>query len=441
MHFSGSAFLFRTMKVAFAVGALTAAALGPAAAQSPPPSQPELTSNESAVAASLFPALSLTNTTAASQLDSGLSALSGPALAKALNLMSGSPTGTGSPTASMSNRALLRQVAQDTASSQDQTSGIETAWDRPANLGIVALPPPPEPRGKEGERTTSAVQVLPLEVNRWSAFATGFGGGGDMDGTSETPGSDFDTAGLAAGFGYLVTDTLGLGLAAGGSWTDLDTDELGAHTEISSFSIGVNAAQAFGAFHAGLAVMYAHHDFDSRRHMVFGGLDLTAKGSHAGDEIDTAFEFGYTAALDVVTLQPYFNLAYTNLDEESFTEHEAAPVDLGVDSKNTESLHTALGLRLATSFGDKVKFTPVVSAHWEHETIDDDLDTHARFVDLVGQPRFTVSGIDRDEDVAAVGVAFLLDVTPQVRLGLTYEGRFGDVETSHIGRGLVEVHW
>lgn len=108
-------------------------------------------------------------------------------------------------------------------------------------------------------------------------------------------------------------------------------------------------------------------------------------------------------------IQPFTSLLYTYLEEDSFEESGASGIDMRVDSRQTCSLVSQLGLRVAGDFPTaNGKLIPEVSAAWECNFDIDNRDITASLTSLPTES-FTVPGqqVGRNSAVLRAGISYI----------------------------------
>jgi len=271
----------------------------------------------------------------------------------------------------------------------------------------------------------------------------GFGGASDVDGTSEAEGFRSSTGGVSAGLDYRPDPDGVVGLMVGGAWTDVSGEGLAGDADLGSFSVGLYGGHRFDKLYANLLLAYTHHDVDTTRDILIGGVTRTAEGDHDGDEFDGNLEVGLDLGEGTFQAQPFVGLSYTGLHESGFEETGAGALNLDVDSSTTDSLRSALGVRVAWNLKSSggVRWIPQLQARWEHQMLDSDTETSAAFPGMTGAPSFTVSGVDMNRDAAVIGAGLGARFSGSVGAFVGYEGRFGDQEVDHQGQGGIEIRW
>ncbi|MBI3271751.1 MAG: autotransporter outer membrane beta-barrel domain-containing protein [Planctomycetes bacterium] len=316
---------------------------------------------------------------------------------------------------------------------------------------LLTLPAPPPPQQTGGGRTGGAPGEGAGAVAggadagpapKLSVWVSGFGQFEDFDDRPEAEGgAKASTEGLTGGVDYRVTDDALIGLTVGGAFTDINGGGAAGNADYDTWSIGLYGGHTFGPAFVQALLAYSHHDIDTDRPVRFGTIFRSTEGNHGADEFDGHTEVGYDFDFEGARLQPSVGLAFVNLDEESFTETGADVLNLDIDAKNTQSLRSGLGLRLAIPLDyETAHIIPELLLRWEHEFLGDDRTTSGSFPGIADSG-FRVQGIHVESDAAVLGFGIAAELSRTIHIAATYEGRFGEVEVSHLGRGDVEVRW
>jgi len=207
--------------------------------------------------------------------------------------------------------------------------------------------------------------MTPSPDNRWGLFATGSGEFTDVDGTANSSGYDFKSAGITLGADYRVNRQFAVGIMAG--YVDN-----GAHliddgsVDVQGFKGGVYATWYDKGFYVDSAVGGGYNFYDTRR----GVLGATARGSTEGTELDGLIGAGYNIKRDRLTVGPTLSLQYTYVHIDNFTE-TGSRAPLAIEDNDSHSLRTRLGGRLAYDLeAGHITLRPEIRAAWHHEFLD-----------------------------------------------------------------------
>jgi outer membrane autotransporter protein len=112
------------------------------------------------------------------------------------------------------------------------------------------------------------------------------------------------------------------------------------------------------------------------------------------------------------------------LDEERFREKGAGSVSLNIDDRQTDSLVSELGVRLARVFKTKCgSLIPELSAAWLH---DFDIDDRVIKSSFAGSPgaSFSMKGQDVERNGAVLGAGITFIHKSGLSTSLKYKGEF-----------------
>jgi outer membrane autotransporter protein len=179
------------------------------------------------------------------------------------------------------------------------------------------------------------------------------------------------------------------------------------------------------------ALSYGRNSYDSKRKIRIGPLEREADSDHDGDVIAASLGTGYLDVRDKIVLEPYGRLQYIRLDEESFTETGAGSVGQKIDSRDTESLTSELGVRIAKSAEkEHGRFTADANIAWLH---DFDIDDRTITTAYTGSPTsaFSIEGQDLENNGATLGLGLTFENKSGISTSLNYRGEFRDNFSAH----------
>ena len=139
-----------------------------------------------------------------------------------------------------------------------------------------------------------------------------------------------------------------------------------------------------------------------------------------------------------VSVTPYAALDYVYANVDGFSETGGFGA-LQVNSADTNSFQTTLGVRLtsriATANGT---LTPELRLGWSHEFLDASQKITASLVGVPGSG-FTSTGILFGRDAALVGAGFNMELSPNAKVFVDYDGRLGSRLQEHSISGGLRV--
>ena len=218
------------------------------------------------------------------------------------------------------------------------------------------------------------------DFNGLGGFINGTVGFGDVDGSAEEAGFDFNTYGLTAGVDYFLNDNAIIGVAIGYGFNDSDFNN-GSNLDKDTFTVSIYTSVFHdnGLYLDGIATFgWNNYDFDRR--IVYANVNRTATSDTNAFEYSFTGTGGYDMAAESWSFGPYVRVSYLRTDIDGFAESGAQGLNLTFASQNVDSLTTVVGFQVqnavSTEFG---VLTPYVRAEYEHEFADDSRRINVRY--------------------------------------------------------------
>jgi outer membrane autotransporter protein len=269
------------------------------------------------------------------------------------------------------------------------------------------------------------------DSKRWSLWTRLTGTSASLKGDSEHRGTRQNHAGVAAGFDLRLASWLRGGFSAGYTNSDLEWGEI-AYAGTLTGSHGALYAQAMdGGLFVNALFGYSLLYNQSQRSILFTGASSTARGQFDSHAWQGRLEAGRQFVSGNWMLAPVASLAYVWLHEQGFDESCADYLELGLSSREHESLASTLGVRAATSWSvGSMALRPRIGVFWLHEFMDDGPSVTAHYRDYSGVP-FTVSGKALDSDRALIEAGLELKASARFAASLTYHMDLGQDYSAH----------
>ena len=251
-----------------------------------------------------------------------------------------------------------------------------------------------------------------------------FGQWGDQDEKDGYAGYDYSTKGATLGFDHALTDHLMAGVSVGYSRADIDLNRHQGSGYIKSLFGSIYGSYFNKNLYIDGGLSYGKNWYDNNRLIKTGSLQREANSDHDGDLFSAYLGAGYTFDIKKWLVGPFASLQYIYLDEESFSEKGAGSVSLNIDGRQTESLVSELGARLARVFKTKYgSLIPEVSAAWLH---DFDIDDRVITSSFAGSPNasFSIKGQDVERNGAILGAGITFIHKSGLSTSLKYKGDF-----------------
>jgi outer membrane autotransporter protein len=259
----------------------------------------------------------------------------------------------------------------------------------------------------------------------------GYGQWGDQEPDKGFTGFDYNIYGGTLGFDHAFNEKMTAGLSLGYSRTDVDLDHHQGDGSIKTFTGSLYGSYfTRNAFVEG-AVSYGRNWYDNNRLIAIGPILRKASSDHDGNLFSAYLGGGYGFDIRDWMIGPFASLRYIYLSEESFRERGADSLNLTVDHRNTNSLTSELGLRLARIFKTRYgSLIPEASAAWSY---DFDIDDRIITASFDGSPgaAFSIDGQPVERNGAVLGTGLTFIHKSGLSTSLRYRGEFREKYRSH----------
>jgi outer membrane autotransporter protein len=325
---------------------------------------------------------------------------------------------------------LLRSIA-GRMRTQSMTQDVDFAANRADGNSLVYV-----------NRVTSSLDQLNQKMSGWTTWFDSYGVGASIAGNGNASGLGYSTGGLTVGMErYLDEDTL---FGFGGGYASSNTT-LDARSDWGSIDGGQFCAYLHrnieSHYFTGIAA-YGYNQYDTKRHIDFGGIDRTANADYNGNNYSVYLEAGRNVHGRFVHLQPFAALEYIGLQQNGFTEENANSIDLDVNSSAANALRGLVGTRVLNYFETKSGrlITLDASASWRHEFLNDNRVIDASFTGQTGSA-FAISGVNVDRDAAIIGTGLNYAMSDHFSVYANYDLLFSQDYTAHTGLGGFQYIW
>ncbi|MEX0653040.1 MAG: autotransporter domain-containing protein [Phycisphaeraceae bacterium] len=268
----------------------------------------------------------------------------------------------------------------------------------------------------------------------WNVDVQGIGILQRQDRTDDQPGYRGDTGGFVLSADRAVHPEWRVGMSFSYAYTRLVFRDDGGDGNIHHLRGGPYASFARDPWFVDASLTAGYHRNKLERGVQVGVFDLTAESRFDSYDVAAYVGGGYDYELNRrTTVTPLASLEYLHYRQRGFTEEGAGPVNLDVDSSNTDALRSTLGIRLmhVMPLGDTV-LVPEASLGWRHEFLHDEQRTTARFVDTVTP--FTIRSDGGSRDTAVLGAGATALVNEAVSLYGNYQAELGSDDDTHLFR-------
>lgn len=257
-------------------------------------------------------------------------------------------------------------------------------------------------------------------------WAQGFGGWGEVSGTSNAASVSSTVGGVFGGIDLAVLDNVRVGLIGGYSHTSFDVDARSSSGSMNNYDIGLYAGAQFDAVALRGGASYTWHDISASRTVFFPGYYGANDADYTVGTTQLFGEIGYDLSVGAYAFEPFVGLAYVNISGDSFTEEGTITSALSVDTSSQSTFYSTLGIRAATSFTVAGRtLTTTATLGWQHAFGDTNSSANMLFASG-GTTPFDVQGVPIAQDVALVGVGLGYQLSESAELELTYAGQLAN---------------
>jgi outer membrane autotransporter protein len=214
----------------------------------------------------------------------------------------------------------------------------------------------------------------------------------------------------------------------------------GSRTSVNSYQGAAYAGWAGGPWYALGSAVVSVNDFATGRLLTSFGFPGAASSSPSGQSYAGHAEAGYRWLQAGFTVTPYAALDYVHASIDAF--NETGGFGLSVNGADGNSFATTLGARASTriSWGDHAVLVPEVRVGWSHEFRDASQTISASVIGISGST-FSQTGINFGRDSAIVGAGLSMELSPDAKVFVDYDGRLSQRFQEHAISGGLRVRF
>ena len=308
------------------------------------------------------------------------------------------------------------------------TKSLQYRMNNVRSYSQVSQPSSEEPillayRGSDAGELYNLGRVTQIQGKN-GLWLDAFGQWGDQEEKDGYTGFDYFMRGATLGFDHALSDKFTAGISVGYSRSDIDLDYDEGSGYIKSLFGSLYGSYFYKNLYIDGILSYGRNWYDNHRLITIGTDARRAYSKHEGDLFSSYLQGGYYFDIKKWLLGPFASLQYVYLDEESFKEKGAGGVSLNMDGRQTNSLVSELGVRLARVFKIKCgSLVPEVSAAWLHDFGIDGRVITSSFAGFPGAS-FSVRGQDVDRNGATLGAGITFIHKSGLSTSLRYMGEF-----------------
>ncbi len=267
-------------------------------------------------------------------------------------------------------------------------------------------------------------------ASRLGLFISGDLSSGDKDTTSREAGFDFDTQSLTVGVDYFLDSNAFIGMALGITAIDMNIDDNGGGLDTDNVSISLyGSVFQRNNFYINGFLDFTSSDFSSRRNLDYtldeteGGCCVVtetgervtvrqnALGKTDGKQTSASINMGYEINKGAFSYGPVFDLSYSSLTIDGFSETMSNPEAVGRGlaltylDQDIDSLRSVLGFKLNhVSSKNWGVFSKQLRLDWHHEFKDEARTIRSFYKFDPAQTVMTLKSDDPDADFYSLAI-------------------------------------
>ncbi|MFZ0606870.1 MAG: autotransporter domain-containing protein [Xanthobacteraceae bacterium] len=373
-----------------------------------------------------------------------LSNLSGSALGNALTELDGQD-GTGAQTSAFQLMQDFLNMLSDPTAGGGGDGGTSSGPQQFAPDDQASLPPDIALAYAHAlhQKPTPSSQPQDFE-QRWSAWASGFGGSSTIDGNT-TVGSSNVTAtdyGYAAGMTYHATPSTSYGFALAGGGTNWNLAQSLGSGRSDSFQAGVYGTSHFGPAYLSGALAFANHWFSTSRIALGDNLTASFQGQSYAARGEAGYRYGLPIIGYIIGVTPYAALQVQDFHTPGYSETDLTGGGFGLTyaAMNATDTRSELGARFDNlTVWDGMPLVLRGRLAWAHDWVSDPT-LGAVFQALPGS-NFTVNGAAPPKNSVLTTAAAELHLNANWTAMAKFDGDFGSGAQTYAGTGTLKYSW
>lgn len=268
------------------------------------------------------------------------------------------------------------------------------------------------------DHTNAATERRPGETDRAHFWTTGVLAQNRIASNGTARGTDGSVAGTLIGADVPLSDNWRLGGVLG--YSHLSTQP---QADAESYHVGFYASGEIGPLDITGGAIFTRNDIETRRNIAFGAFADRLSADYAGTTTQLFGDVSMKFEMNDLSVQPFANFAYIDLDTEAFKENGGAAALTVLGGSSDVSIST-LGMRWAANLrgGD----LPVVASGmlgWRHAA--GDLTPFSIYSFDGGSP-FMLESVAMPPDTMVIKAGITAQLSKSARFSLTYAGEFAD---------------
>jgi outer membrane autotransporter protein len=270
------------------------------------------------------------------------------------------------------------------------------------------------------------------ETAQSGVWAQGFGSYLHQGATGASQGYTADVWGISFGYDRHLFQNMIAGFSGGFARNNVTTNDVNTRTDADSYQGSLYGSLAKDAWYLDAILSFAHNRYDASRHIVFAGIDRTAKSNYGGNQYSGYFEGGYSFKASGLLLTPLVSLQAMRLNLDDYTETEAGALNLKIDRQRYNLFQTGLGAKVAYPVIKKsLQITPELHAKWLYDFAGDAQQATSTFTG--GGASFVTTGFEPPRSSGNIGAKLTIMTESNWSVSLNYDFEMKQDFYSHNG--------
>lgn len=262
------------------------------------------------------------------------------------------------------------------------------------------------------------------------AWAHAFGSWGTFDNDGNAADLKRNIGGIFVGVDSFINDTWTMGIVGGASKADIKSNKRRSSIDRDDYHLGAYAKGSWDNISLRAGVGHTWHSLSSDRYVDIPGLQDRLKADYDASTTQIYAEGSYQIAInDAITLEPYINGAYVLTHTDSFNENGGI-AKLSSNKDNTDMFFSTVGSRFTHQFeldgGSAIKTWGTVGWRYAFNEV-----TPNSQMNFSGYNGFDIKGTPISKNVAVVEVGSEYRISPELSIGLMYNGQLGNNSNDH----------
>lgn len=270
------------------------------------------------------------------------------------------------------------------------------------------------------------------ETAQSGVWAQGFGSYLHQGATGTINGYTADVRGISFGYDRHLFQNMIAGFSGGFARNNVTTNDVNTRTDADSYQGSLYGSLAKDTWYLDAILSFAYNRYDASRHIVFAGIDRTAKSNYGGYQYSGYFEGGYTFKTSGLLLTPLVSLQAMRLNLDDYTETEAGALNLKIDRQRYNLFQTGLGAKVACPVIKKsLRITPELHAKWLYDFAGDAQQATSTFTG--GGASFVTTGFEPPRSSGNIGAKLTIMTQSNWSVSLNYDFEMKQDFYSHNG--------